>query len=165
MRCYIVPFIVTLKVFMKGKVEIMLEIKAYFGDWKEVTKEQAEKFYKIFCDGATAVKLEDRHKYFNEHHIRGGHIILNGKVETIEEQKERIFQHYKNRLTTEVRNASKNENIRFNVVEYLCGFPKIDPFVTTASLVKDGISILYDDTSISKKENEMKKRKVEKLLA
>lgn len=142
----------------------MLEIKAFFGEWKEVTKEQAESFYKVFCEGATAIKWKDRQKYFNDHHIRGGHIILNGKVETTEEQKERVFQAYKNRLTTEVRNASKNEDIRFNVIEYLCKFPEIDPFVMAASIIKDGITILFDDTSISKKDNQAKKRKVNKLL-
>lgn len=143
----------------------MLEIKAFFGEWKEATKEQAESFYKIFCEGATAIKWEDKQKYFNEHHIRGGHVMLNGKVETTEEQEERVFQAYKNRLTTEVRNASISENVRFNVVEYLCSFPKIDPFVMAASIIKDGITILFDDTSISKKENQSKERKVNKLLA
>ena len=143
----------------------MLEIKAFFGEWKEATKEQAESFYKTFCEGATAIKWEDRRKYFNEHHIRGGHVMVNGKVETTEEQKERIFNHYKNRLITEVRDGSKSENIRFNVIEYLCSFPKIDPFVMAASIVKDGIIILFDDTSISKKENQAKERKVNRLLA
>lgn len=143
----------------------MLEIKAFFGEWKEATKEQAESFYKIFCEGATAIKWEDKQKYFNEHHIRGSHVMLNGKVETTEEQKERVFQAYKNRLTTEVRNASISENVRFNVVEYLCSFSKIDPFVMAASIIKDGITILFDDTSISKKENQSKERKVNKLLA
>ena len=33
-----------------------------------------------------------------------------------------------------------------------------------ASIAKDGITILFDDTSISKKENIAKKRKVKKLL-
>lgn len=140
----------------------MLEIKAFFGEWKEATKEQAENFYQTFLCGATAIKCEDRQKYFNEHHIRGGHVMMNGKVETTEEQKERVFQEYKNRLTTEVRNASKSERIRFSVVEYLCSFPKIDPFVMATSIIKDGITILFDDTSISKKENERKKRKVDK---
>lgn len=143
----------------------MLEIKTFFGEWKEVTKEQAESFYKVFCEGATTIKWKDRQKYFNDHHIRGGHIVLNGKVETTEEQDERVFQSYKNRLTTEVRNASKNEDIRFNVIEYLCSFPKIDPFVMAASLIKDNIVILFDDTSISKKENQAKERRVNKLLA
>ena len=143
----------------------MLEIKAFFGEWKEVTKEQAESFYKTFCDGSTNIKCQDKRDYFNKHHIRGGHIMAIGKAETTEEQKERVFQAYKNRLTTEVRDGSKTENIRFNVIEYLCSFPKIDPFVMAASIVKDGITILFDDTSISKKDNQAKERKVNKLLA
>lgn len=60
----------------------MLEIKSFFGDWKEVTKEQAEVFYKTFQNGSIAVKADDKHKYFNEHHIRGGHVLVSGKVET-----------------------------------------------------------------------------------
>lgn len=142
----------------------MLEIKAFFGEWKETTKEQAESFYKIFCDGATAIKWEDRQKYFNENHIRGGHVMLNGKVETTEEQKERIFNHCKNRLTTEA-DGRKSESVRFNVIEYLCNFPQIDPFMMAVSIIKDGITILFDDTSISKKDNQAKERKVNKLLA
>lgn len=142
----------------------MLEIKTFFGDWKEVTKEQAERFYKTFREGSTNIKQKDKHKYFNEHHIRGGHVMLNGKVETAEEQKERVFNHYKNRLINEVRSASGNENIRFNCIEYFCN-PKIDPFIMAASIAKDGITILYDDSSISKEENKAKERKVKKLLA
>ena len=47
----------------------MLEIKAFFGEWKEATKEQAERFYKTFCEGSAAIKWEDKQKYFNEHFI------------------------------------------------------------------------------------------------
>lgn len=140
----------------------MLEIKFLFGEWIEATREEAESFYKTFCDGATAIKGKDRQKYFNEHHIRGGHIMANGKVETTEEQKERVFNHYKNRLTTEV--AGKTGILRFNCIEYLCGFPEIDPFAMAASITKEGIVILYDDSSISRKENKKKERKVNKLI-
>ena len=142
----------------------MLEIKAYFGEWKEVTKEQAEHFYKTFCEGTTALKGDEKRKHFNKCHIRGGHVLMNGTVETTEEQKERVFQHYKNQLTKEVRNASGNENIRFICIEYLCGFPKIDPFVMAASIIKEGITIVYDDSSISRAENKAKENKVNKLL-
>lgn len=142
----------------------MLEIREFFGEWKETTKEQAESFYKTFCEGATTIKWEDRQKYFNEHHIRGGHVMVNGKIETTEERKKRIFNHYKNRLTTEVKDKSKSENVRFIVIECLCSSPKIDPFVMAASIIKDGIVILFDDTSISKKDNQEKERKVNKLL-
>ena len=90
---------------------------------------------------------------------------MNGTVETTEEQKERVFQHYKNQLTKEVRNASGNENIRFICIEYICGFTKIDPFVMAASITKEGITIVYDDSSISREENRRKERQVKKLLA
>lgn len=36
--------------------------------------------------------------------------------------------------------------------------------IMAASIAKDGIVILFDDTSISKKENQVKERKVNKLL-
>ena len=91
--------------------------------------------------------------------------MLNTRIETAEEKKERVFQHYKNRLIKEVRNTSGNENIRFICIEYLCGFPKIDPFVMDASLIKEGITIVFDDSSISRKENRRKEIQVNKLLA
>lgn len=66
-------------------------------------------------------------------------------------------------------NAYKNDLIgynpcRFNVVEYLCSFPEIDPYLMAASLIESGIGIVYDDSSISKAENEKKQRKVERIL-
>ena len=91
--------------------------------------------------------------------------MLNIRIETAEEKQKRIFNCYKNRLINEVRNASGNENIRFICIEYICGFPKIDPFVMAASIKKDGITILYDDSSISKEENRRKEKQVNKLLA
>lgn len=91
--------------------------------------------------------------------------MTNTRIETAEEKKERVFQHYKNRLIKEVRNTSGNENIRFICIEYLCGFPKIDPFVMAASLIKEGITIVFDDSSISRKENRRKEIQVNKLLA
>ena len=91
--------------------------------------------------------------------------MTNTRIETAEEKKERVFQHYKNRLIKEVRNTSGNENIRFICIEYLCGFHKIDPFVMAASLIKEGITIVFDDSSISRKENRRKEIQVNKLLA
>ena len=70
----------------------MLEIKMLFGNWKEATKEQAEKYFDTWRAGATNIPAAKKREYFNEHHIRGGHIMLNGKAETTEEQKERVFR-------------------------------------------------------------------------
>lgn len=75
------------------------------------------------------------------------------KNETAEEKEIRIFNHYKKRL-------SADNWTRFNVIEYLCRFPGIDPYKMAASLKKDGVEIRFDDTSISREDN---KRKVEKL--
>lgn len=86
--------------------------------------------------------------------------MLNIRIETVEEKQERIFNSYKNRLI-----EGSNGNIRFNVIEYLCSFPKINPYVMAASIKKDGITILYDDSSISKEENRRKEKQVNKLLA
>lgn len=79
------------------------------------------------------------------------------KNETKEEKETRIFNTYKNRL-------AKTKKTRFNVVEYLCKFPKIDPYKMAASLIYDGVVILFDDTSISQEENKRKERKVLKLV-
>lgn len=138
----------------------MLEIKAFFGDWKEVIKEQAEAFYNTWYEGSQNITESNKNKYFNEHHIRGGHVLITGKVETTEEQKERVFNHYKNDL----QNAAGEKELRFNCIEYTCSFPKINPFVMAASLVKDGFTILYDDSSISTTENRRKENQVKKLL-
>ena len=138
----------------------MLEIKTLFGDWKEVTKEQAEMFYEHFFEHATAVAWNDRHDYFNKHHIRGGHVMLNGKVETFEEQRKRVFNFYKKELITSAFEAGK---VRFLCIEYVCNNSKyVNPYDLAVSLRKDGFEILYNDSSITPKENERKKNKSRK---
>ena len=93
-----------------------LEIKTFFGDWKKVTKKQAEAFYRIFYEASTAIALQDKCRYFNDNHIRGGHIMLSGKVETNDERRNRIFQVYKNDL---IKLARMYERLRFLCIEYV----------------------------------------------
>lgn len=50
--------------------------------------------------------------------------------------------------------------LRFNVIEYTCSFPRIDPYEMAAVLRAEGIKIFFDDTSISREENRKKERKV-----
>lgn len=138
----------------------MLEIKTFINGWQEVTREKAEKFYQVFRKGSTAIRLEDKQQYFNDNHIRGGHVLANGKVETEEEKKERIFKFYKNDLMK----LSKGESVRFNCVEYVCKCPNINPFIMAAQLINEGIKVLFDDSSISKKENQRKEKQVYKLV-
>ena len=84
-------------------------------------------------------------------------------MEQLKEQTERVFNHYKNRLK-DTSSTRERKEIRFNCIEYLCSFPKINPFVMAASLIKDGFTILYDDSSISAAENRRKENQVKKLL-
>jgi hypothetical protein len=83
-------------------------------------------------------------------------------VETNEEKTERMFRYYKNNLLN-LTNVNDG-NVRFICIEYVCRFPNINPFEMAASLLKDGIGILYDDSSINQSENRAKERKVNKLL-
>ena len=70
----------------------------------------------------------------------------------------RIFDHYKNRLTKE-----GNGQTRFNVIQYLCGFPGINPYEMAAALIKDGVDVAFDDSSISRAANEAHQRSVAKM--
>ena len=72
------------------------------------------------------------------------------KNETAQEKEYRIFKAYKKIL-------SKDRKTRFNVVEHVCRFSQIDPYKMAASLINDGITVLFDDTSISVTENKRKK--------
>ncbi len=141
-----------------GRRQSMLEIKTFSGDWKEVTREDAEAYYKRFCETATEVAVIERHNMFNKNHLRGGHVMLNGRIETDEEKKARVFQIYKNNLMTEGK-------VRFLVIEYECHTPVINPFEMAVALKKDGVVIVFDDSTISKEENAFKMRKVDKLFA
>ena len=76
----------------------------------------------------------------------------------LEDKKEnQIFNHYKSRIEKE---AGINGKIRFNVVEYLCSFPHIDPYHMAQSLRLEGYEIAFDDSSISKLNNLIKRKKV-----
>lgn len=70
-------------------------------------------------------------------------------------KEKRIFEHYKNRLINE--RVIKDNNIRFPVIEYLCQYPQIAPIEMAKSLVSSGYEITFDDSSISKAENDKKR--------
>lgn len=74
-----------------------------------------------------------------------------------------IFKFYKNRLIKECGELCEG-NIRFNVIQYLCSFPGLDPVEMAASLIWDGYQVLFDDSSISKKENARNRHLVERLV-
>lgn len=78
--------------------------------------------------------------------------------ETAEQKEIRMFNFYKKDLE-----KLGNEYMRFNVIEYVCSFPQINPYKMAKSLKDSGYNIVYDDSSITKEENEKKRRKVEKI--
>ena len=147
----------------------MIEIKAFYGDWKETTEAQAISFYNTFCSGSTALTQTDKEKIFNKNHIKGATIktIYNDgkfepKLETEKQKKERMFNHYKKYIMSGDKPVINTT--RFNVIEYLCSCPEINPYEMAASILKDGWKINFDDSSITTEENNIKRRKVEKLL-
>lgn len=80
-----------------------------------------------------------------------------GCVYREEDKDKRIFNSYKRDLIRTARKSSRyigdNKTLRFNCIQYVCSFPEIDPIKMAASLQNDGFTILFDDSSISAKEN------------
>lgn len=70
---------------------------------------------------------------------------------------ERIFNHYLNDL---LKLQDKHRQIRYITIEYLCSFPKIDAITMARELIGRGAKIVFDDSSITRAENEIKKRRV-----
>lgn len=76
-------------------------------------------------------------------------MILSAK----EDNARRIFGSYKRDLIRTAEISGKPQELRYNCIRYLCQFPGIDPVEMAASLQSDGFTILFDDSSISAKEN------------
>lgn len=70
---------------------------------------------------------------------------------------DRIFEHYRNEL---IKLHLAHGWVRFNVIEYTCSAPGLDPYDMARSLVTDGYSVVFDDSSISYRENEKKRARV-----
>lgn len=79
--------------------------------------------------------------------------------ETAKQKEIRMFNFYKKDLE---KLGKEYGQIRMIVIEYVCSFPKINPFKMAKALKDSGHNIVFDDSTISKAENEKKRRKVEK---
>lgn len=71
-----------------------------------------------------------------------------------------VFERYEIDLIMLAARDIPPDTLRFNVVEYVCRVPKIDPIKMGKALVDEGIEIVFDDASISRQENERKRKKV-----
>ena len=83
-------------------------------------------------------------------------------METKEQKERRLFDFYKNDL---IKLASDEKKVRFICIQYLCQYPKIDPYIMAASLIKSGMKIVYDNSAISLEENRKDESKVNRLLS
>lgn len=83
------------------------------------------------------------------------------RKETAQEKEKRIFNFYKKDLE---KLGKEHGQIRMICIEYACSFPKISPFKMAKALKDSGYDVVFDDSSISRAENEKKKRKVEKFV-
>lgn len=81
--------------------------------------------------------------------------------ETAKQKEIRIFNLYKKDLE---KLGKEHGQIRMICVEYVCSFPKINPFKMAKVLKNSGYNVVFDDSTISKAENEKKRRKVEKFV-
>ena len=85
-------------------------------------------------------------------------MILSAK----EDNARRIFESYKRDLIRTAKISGRPQELRYNCIQYLCQFPGIDPAEMAASLQHDGFTLLFDDSSISAKENAANRAAVNK---
>ena len=82
-----------------------------------------------------------------------------------EVSKEAMFETYKRYLMTDGTQPGKVKQwTRYNVVQYLCSFPKLDPDEMAAALVREGVEIRFDDSSISAADNAKRQRRVMRIV-
>lgn len=74
----------------------------------------------------------------------------------------RIFGRYKRDLIKTAELSGRPQALRYNVIQYVCQFPGIDPVKMAASLQNDGFTILFDDSSIGAKANAVNRAAVNK---
>lgn len=85
-------------------------------------------------------------------------MILSAK----EDKTRRIFGSYKRDLIRTAEISGSPQKLRYNVIQYVCSFPGIDPAEMAASLQHDGFAILFDDSGISAKANAANRAAVSK---
>lgn len=79
--------------------------------------------------------------------------------------KAEMFEAYKRRIMTEgLRQGEVTRATRYNVIQYLCSFPHIDPDEMAAAVIREGIEVKFDDSSISQRENAAHQRRVMRLV-
>lgn len=76
-----------------------------------------------------------------------------------------MFEAYKRRLMTEgAKPGEVKQWTRYNVVQYLCSFPALDADKMAAALIREGIDVRFDDSSISAADNAKRQRRVMRIV-
>ena len=76
-----------------------------------------------------------------------------------------MFEACKRHIMTDGAQPGKIKQwTRYCVVQYLCSFPKIDPDEMAAALIREGVDVRFDDSSISQRENAKHQRRVMRLV-
>lgn len=76
-----------------------------------------------------------------------------------------MFEAYKRRIMTEgLKPGEIKQSTRYNVIQYLCSFPKLDADEMAAAVIREGVEVKFDDSSISQRENAAHERRVRRLL-
>ena len=79
--------------------------------------------------------------------------------------REAMFEAYKRRIMTDGAQPGKIKQwTRYNVVQYLCSFPALDADEMAAAVIREGVTVAFDDSSISQRENAAHERRVRRLL-
>ena len=79
--------------------------------------------------------------------------------------REAMFEACKRHIMTDGAQPGKIKQwTRYNVVQYLCSFPGLDPDDMAAALIREGVEVRFDDSSISQRENAAHERRVRRLL-
>jgi len=63
-------------------------------------------------------------------------------------------------MTDDTQPGKVKQWTRYSVVQYLCSFSKLDPDEIAAALIREGIEVRFDDSSISAADNAKHQRRV-----
>lgn len=76
-----------------------------------------------------------------------------------------MFNAYKRRIVTEgLKPGETRQSTRYNVIQYLCSFPALDADEMAAAVIREGVEVKFDDSSIGQRENASHKRRVMRLV-
>ena len=79
--------------------------------------------------------------------------------------RETMFEACKRHIMTEgLKPGEVKQSTRYNVIQYLCSFPKLDPDEMAAALIREGVTVAFDDSSISQRENAKRQRRVMRIV-